>query len=430
MAEQDEPHKPSVHEGSEPTFALDSLPPAPRSPHRRAVGLAATALLVVAALVGLFAHATSDPGGAFDTLLQIYTPTPQPTFVPGANLVYIMHGVPWGVLTIDGKQIPQSDAIAKGISLTHGTHHLVYQARYFPTLRCVISAPSQPEDSCPIDGPQGESGQFISDHGLARMVNLDLESSKLQANQFSALEQQMSRMLSAKTYSTTIAPGARYMTEQGAIVTASEPLTLRLQVSLDPIVSGDSTTPAGPLCIQLCSAPVSIDSVDSLDNHWWVNIEVSELWSLTDAHGHTTVMNHPVVNPGLTQDTLRVGIQLTASGWNISGLEHPDGAVLSDNASATVTQFFTSQTQPQGTNSSGGYSFAFGSNPLDGCVIDLNFNDDLATNVPITMRVLWRFGTLEALDGAAHKRFPSLPMANAAEQAAASLIRQQAQGAG
>jgi hypothetical protein len=393
------------------------------------VGLAASALLVVAVLAGLFVHATSDPVVDFEALLQIYTPTPEETFVPGANLIFIMNGVPWGVLTIDGKQIPQDVAIIRGVSLTHGTHHLVYQARYFPTLRCAISAPSQPEDSCPIDGLQGESGSFISDHGLARMINLDLDSSRLQPDQFSALEQQINRMLSAKTYSATIAPGDHYMNVQGDVVTASEPLTFALQLSLD-LAPDNTTGSAGGFCVQLCSAPEAIGSADSFDSHWWVNIQVGERWSLTDAHGNTAVMSYPATGPDLARARLRLSIQLNASGWSISGLEHPERAALSGNAEATASQSFTKQTQSQPFNSSSGYSFAFGTNPLDGCVMDLIFIDDPATSVQTTTHVVWRFGALVALDGVAHKRFPSLPVANDAEQAAATLILQQAQGAG
>ncbi len=429
MAEGTRPDTLADEETTEPGFALDSRAATPRSARRRVMAMAATALLVVAALVGLFFRATSDPGGAFDTLLQIYTPTPQPTFVPGANQIFIMHGVPWGVLIIDGKKIPQNDASVKGVLLTYGTHHLVYQARYFPTLRCVISAPSQPEDSCPIDSRDGESGQFISDHGLARMINLNLTSDKLQMDQYSALVQQINRMLSAKTYSTTIAPGDHYMTPEGKATTASEPLSITLQLSMARIDSRNATEWMGSQCLQFCYPPYS-SSFGFPQSDWQVMIGVIERWSITDVQGNTTVLSYPTTNFGLTQTLMQLGIQLTGSKWNISGLDQPDRVAVTSNAMAMANHTLINQPQSQGSMSVNGFSLVLSANPLDGCVIPLMFSSDESSKAKITSRVLWRFGAVVALDDTAHTLYPWLPIASATDQAVANRILQQAQGAG
>lgn len=430
MAEGTRPGKLTEEETTEPGFTLDSREATPRSARQRVAAIVATALLVVAALVGLFVHATSDPGGAFDTLLQIYTPTPEETFVPGANLIFIMNGVPWGVLTIDGKQIPQDVAIIRGISLTHGSHHLVYQARYFPTLRCAISAPSQPEDSCPIDGPQGESGQFIADHGLARMINLNLTSDKLQADQYSKLVQQVNRMLSAKTYMATIAPGERYMNAQRSLVTASEPLTLHL--SLFPLTASDVPAWGSASCFQLCALADLGNTTDigQYDDQWRVDLQIGERWSLTDANGNTMSLSYQSMGDTFIQNTLHLGIKLNATTWSISGLDHPASDALSDNARMMLLTSVTPQTPSQPTASPSGFSPIVGANPVEGCVMEMTFYDDLSSNVPTKARVLVRFGAIVALDSAAHNHYPWLPVANAAEQAAASRIQQQAQSAG
>ncbi|HEX8981411.1 MAG TPA: hypothetical protein VF792_01460, partial [Ktedonobacterales bacterium] len=428
MAEGTRPGKPTAEETAEPGFALDSREATPRSARQRVAAVAATALLVVAALVGLFVHATSDPGGAFDTLLQIYTPTPQPTFVPGANQIFIMRGVPWGALTIDGKKVPQNDASVKGILLTYGTHHLVYQARYFPTLRCVISAPSQPDDTCPVDSRQGESGQFIADHGLARMINLNLTSDKLQADQYSKLVQQINRTLSAKTYMATIAPGERYMDAQRSLVTASEPLTLRL--SLHTLTASDVPAWGNVSCFQLCALAGLGNTTDigQFDDQWRVDLQIGERWSLTDANGNTMPLIYQSLGDGFIQNTLHLGIKLNATTWSISGLDHPASDAISDNASMMLLTSVTPQTPSQPTASPSGFSPIVGANPVEGCVMELTFYDDLSSNVPTKAHVLLRFGAMVALDSAAHNHYPWLPAANSDEEDAANLIVQQAQG--
>jgi hypothetical protein len=68
-----------------------------------------------------------------------------------------------------------------------------------------------------------------------------------------------------------------------------------------------------------------------------------------------------------------------------------------------------------------GSSFLQGTNPLDGCVMDLQIGSD-TQHAP---RLLWRFGVLLAVNADARQVFPRLPVATATEQALAARIVQQ-----
>lgn len=380
-----------------------------RGPQRRVAALAATALLVAVVVVGLFAHATSDPSGALATLLlHPTTPTPNATFVPGANVIHFSNGAPWGTLMVDGARLPGATLTGQGISVTRGTHHLVYQARYFPSLRCTFSAPRAQSDTCPLD-TSDSTLQYLLTQGLTRAIDLGSTGATLQPDQRAALTQRVDDLLNAQALTATIAPGDRYLDDQGHIATASAPLRFTLTLALD-----QSATSGGG-CSQFCPA-LNISSQPVLpDGGWPMLLTITATWAITDASGHRlTPLNYLATQPFSNSGPVEVGIQLTPAGWKISALDALNTQIVDSAAGSAVQQTVDA------TNSGDGpaYSILSAPNPLDGCVMEVVYGG-------ATSRVLWRFGVLLALDSSAHRIFPQLPIATAAEQALADRIASQ-----
>lgn len=385
----------------------------------RALGLAATALLVVAVAASLFARATSDPAAAVATLLQLATPSPTATFVPGANAIYFSNGAPWGTLAIDGKHLPQADLTGYGVSVTRGQHHLVYQARYFPTLRCVFSAPLAPGDTCPLDTSDATTN-FLHTKALARAIDLGSTGATLQADQRAALTQLTNDLLKRQSYTATIAPGDRYQAGPGHVAVAGAPLQFQLDLALDTsganIDGGVGGGVGGAPCAQFCPQPTFYDGMAPPGGGWAMGVNIAASWAITDAAGNLiATLNNQTQQQYPNSFNAEEGIQLTPGGWKITGLE---GTAIQLIEQVAMNQVF----QAESDNSAGGSGFSFnlGSDPLDGCVMDVNYGG-------ATSRLLWRFGVPVAVDANAHRVFPKLPVATTREQALVAQIMTQSQ---
>lgn len=377
-----------------------------RGARRRALTLAATTLLVAVVVVGIFVHATSDPRGAVGALLRLSTPTPAATFVPGANVVYFNYGAPWGTLSVDGKRLPQFDLTGNGVAVTRGAHQLVYQARYFPLVRCVFSAPQAPSDTCRLDTSL-DANSFLADKALARVIDLGSTGATLQADQRAALIQLATVQLQKQALTATIAPGERYRDDSGHIAVASAPLQFHLTFALS-----DTTSPVyAQGCTQICPEP-TLRYDPSSQGGWMTQVNVAASWAIFDVSGRR--LTSAMYQAGQTVPLnipAEVGIQLTPTGWQLDWLD-----ALGDEAVGDIAMSAENQAESDAGANSNGMSYSLAPNPLDGCVMDLNGGNT-------TARVFWRFGVLLAVNSAARKVFPALPVANAQEQAAVTSIQ-------
>ncbi|HEX2349540.1 MAG TPA: hypothetical protein VHI51_14000 [Ktedonobacterales bacterium] len=388
-----------------PVAAL-AAPFALRGARRRALTLAATALLVAVVVVGLFVHVTSNPGGAVGALLRLSTPTPAATFMPGANAIYFSNGVPWGSLTIDGKRMPQADLSGYGITVTRGAHQLVYRARYFPSVRCVFSAPQAHSDTCRLD-TSADADQFLLNMApLARVIDLGSTRAALPADQLAAIVQTANAQLRAQSATANIAPGERYLDDHGQVVVASEPLLFTMTLAIDDF-PGDIDLN----CAQICFAPNFSDGLSPGVGSLRVNAYVAVSWDITDSIGRSISSSAAQAGPRASAFFVTdLAIQPSDSGWRLHWLDAltPDAV---EGAASAAANLVVNQV---GQNSYG-MSFMLALNPLDGCVMDVDDGNG-------SMRVFWRFGVLLSVNRIAHAVLPVLPVANAQEQAAASNI--------
>lgn len=379
---------------------------------RRALTLGATALLVVVVVVELFTHVASNPGGAMGALLRLPTQTPAATFVPGANVIYFSDGVPWGSLTIDGKRILQADLSGdsiiaiRGLMVTRGAHQLVYQARYFPSVHCVFSAPQAQSDTCRLD-TSGDANQFLLDKApLARVIDLGANITTLQPDQFTAILQLASTQLQAQSATTTIAPGERYLDDHGQVVVASAPLQFAMTLAL-----GYANGVSNPNCAPICLESTLTSDPALWGDRWPINVTIAVSWTITDSSGRRLVSSTDQGGQIYAAPySAEAGIQLTSTGWQLTWLDNVP-ALAVENAASTAANPAVNQAGQR----SYGMSYMLALNPLNGCVMDV----DDGTG---SMRVFWRFGALLAVDRIAHSVLPTLPVANAQEQAAASNI--------
>src|SRR5262249_20351671 len=85
-------------------------------------------------------------------LLRAATPTAAGPLLAGAEAIYFVDGVPWGMLHVDGRvaSIPTLDQGPPTLTLGRGRHSLDYHADPFRRVRCTISVPAADSDTCPL----------------------------------------------------------------------------------------------------------------------------------------------------------------------------------------------------------------------------------------------------------------------------------------
>jgi hypothetical protein len=385
-----------------------SKPRRPRRPPPRALTLAATVAVVLAVAVGIFVRTATNPAAAVATLLLMSTATPQPTFVPGANIVYFSNGAPWGVLTIDGRRMPSPDVLGAMVEVSAGTHTLTYQARYFPSVHCTFSAPARPSDTCPKDQSQ-EASQFILDQGLGRVLDLGSTGATLQQDQLTALISLANAQLAGQAKTAPIQPGDRYLDANGQIVTASAPLRFTLTLSLDQSETSSLPTSA---CFQFCPHS-SFTTGGQLSNQQWpMRVSILAAWAITDANGAALTPSDYLARQQIQLPILDdMGVQLTPDGWKVTEAMDVSVQATQQTAALVLEQAAVSNSSTSGFS----ISFIIGKNPLNGCVMDVAVGGD-------TARLFWRFGVLLAVGTSSQTDFPQVPLANYSEGVAAKYV--------
>jgi len=173
----------------------------PRERLLRASAILGVLLLALALLVAVTPGARSAVVGA------VLGPTPTATtaLLDGNDRFAVEDQVPWGTLLIDGHPgptlIPGLQASNTGLpqlmtfGLARGRHQLEYRADPFPMLRCTLSVPAAPRDTCPID-PQ-VIDYLVSDGPYTRLLDLRGTVDHLPAAQANVLADATQRTLDA-----------------------------------------------------------------------------------------------------------------------------------------------------------------------------------------------------------------------------------------
>jgi hypothetical protein len=361
----------------------------------RAAVVVAAGLLVTVLLLG----SVPDSRTSLGALLHLPTPTPTAPLDFGADQFSAVNGVPWGVLRSDGKQVALSQTQAVFVfSLPRGRHTLEYRADPFPVLRCVVTVPVSPRDTCPLL----TATEAVHNIGVGRYLDFRCTPQALPAQQVAALQTVIQRGLDALQLTTTVPPGARYLGADGTPQVATAALTATFSYRLNLDVNESFNVGMGA-CITFCG------SFGSEGAGWIVAVHALFGWHFAGAGIAPIDVPAFVHTPPDTvlpeQVTWRNGWQLDTQPFD-SG--QPCGA-LYGSAFALVTSPDVRSTQSVNLQAA--------PNPADGCLYTVTPSTDSSSTAPAPASTyLYRFGLLFAVNNEAQRMQPSLPAANTEEQ--------------
>jgi hypothetical protein len=195
--------------------------------------------------------------------------------------------VPWGRLSFDGKPGPNVSAApagSAGFHLFRGRHTVEYSAAYFPTLRCIVSVPFAPDDTCPFD--RAWDGSFATSGApLTRVLDLQATPDRLSPPFLQALlaatQAQLSAMASAPPRG-TLAIGDHYLDAHGDVQQITPSSTARTLASQFDLASSVDHY-MGAACATLCARTGLGEDYNA---QWWALLAPVDLrWRYFAADG-------------------------------------------------------------------------------------------------------------------------------------------------
>jgi hypothetical protein len=408
----------------------DELPP-PRHSPRFAVIMGAIVLVLLVILASVAAiHTFGNVGIA---------PTPTPTLTAGSNLFYLATSPSWGSLTVDGHpvRIPAPGDMSNGnqpvppISLSPGSHQVIWHADPFSPQHCTIFVPTQAN----ITSCLANEKVPVPNHSAltAFVITFTATPAMLPTNQRTAVLQAAQALLNTMQSTATVQPGEHYVDLQapGFTANATQPLhaTLRLQLDTNPNSNatcvgnfiGQSPTCEiqGQNCHQLCmqAEPQLVSSADS----WDVLAVMHPTWEYTTLSGQVVASNQPDAadNTG-TEYVVLLFISWHGSSWHVAiNQKLLDPACAA--ASGSIEQNANLTTEESDPSVSVDWKFTVGPNRADGCLATAS---KVGNAIPIAYG-LHRFGIFYAVGTLAHRYWPSLPVVDSYEQGIARQLEAQ-----
>jgi len=431
-------------EEGEPDEDDSEMPPPRRGPRPLAV-IGAIVLIVVIVGGGFFAVRTFGGG------LLTSAATPTPTVPPGANLFYITTNPAWGTVSIDGHRVAHLPALGQApLQLSPGAHTISWNAPPFPGQRCFVNVPPQPTSSAGACNTS-ESANVVAGANAGQqafVLPFSATGANLSPSQRTSLIQAVQTYLTTFQSSTTVQQGERYASTQAAhhLATATQSLQATLHFQLDtnphstrPCLNFYSPgTPAcnveGISCQTLCPVLLSSANGNALPaTNWQVDVPVLITWSYATLSGQIVADNEPNTPQSSGYEDL-VSLSITwnsaTSTWKVTN--QPDSApslfTLTTNPVCAAAQDWItanpSQQSLDGTTFNGQSTVVYrqylaGRNAANGCLVKAL--PALSSSAPVGY-LLYRFGVLLAVNAAAHRYWPGLPLADAYEQGIASQL--------
>lgn len=374
-----------------------------------------------ALLVALAVLASTVPQ-ARDTLRGIIygpTATPTATLALGEPIVFFEHMVPWGTLKINGKQVTvldlanPSSAPSDGSSISfttilpRGRNTIAYDAAPWPSLRCVLMVPiAAGKNTCPLVQPSQDQHTHVI--GASRLVDLGATVDNLPPDTLASLKSTVTHLFNESSAPATVQPGEQYLTDDGTLATANQPLLATL---FRKVLDG--------LCGGICQADGESPSRPDL---WPVNVVVEDGYTYTTTDGTVIAANAPLEPQKLRQSSMPVDqYTVTVSlywnaGWQAT-VDAPYTTPLScEAANYWLSGAYGGTIVPQMT------AQWAAANPADGCVPRVQLiNTSNHTQGP-PMYLLYRFGQMFVVNQLAASYFTGMPFANAYAEALAQQI--------
>jgi len=388
----------------------------------RMARVAAIVCLLIIALAPLF---VVTPTASRTLAAWVGFPTPpRPTpLPPGVGVFLLANTAPWGELEIDAHsaarlgialQWPYGGNQIPTFSLAPGTHELVYRAEPFAPLRCRVSVPAAPTDTCPLLHPGSNSPLFPPAN--SRVLDARALPAFLPPSAFTALANAVERRLEAWSGTARLTPGDHYLAADGQVALAkySAQATVRYQVNQDareqaPTFNGG--------CVSLCPFSVARTQLDADD--WRLLANVVASWQYTRTNGQV------LVAPAAPVDSDAHALFPVTIRWNGQwSVAEPPAEALVDAPPCQVAHYLLSRLISNGESpvslANGSWGTYATPPAAAGCLIV--FGRAMSpTGQPIgeTIQMLYRFGVLLAVNPDAMQAFAQLASAAPSEQALA-----------
>jgi hypothetical protein len=388
----------------------------------RMARVATIACLLIVALAPFFAvtPAASNTFAAWVGLPTPPRPTPAP---PGVGVFLLANTAPWGELEIDAHaaarlgialQWPYGGNQIPTFSLAPGTHELVYRAEPFAPLRCHVSVPASPTDTCPLLHLDSNSPLFPP--AKSRILDARALPALLPAAAFTALANAVEQRLEAWSGAAQMASGDHYLAADGhvEVATYSAQATVRYQINQNaheqaPTFSGG--------CVSLCSFSVARTQLDADD--WRLLANVVASWRYTQPSGQ--VIDAPAASVDSDAHAL-VPVSVRWNGeWSV---DEPPAEALGDAPPCQVAHNVLGRLFSNGESpvplANGSWGTYAAPPAAAGCLIVIGHAMG-PTGQPIgeTIQTLYSFGVLLAINQGAMQAFAQLSSAAPAEQALA-----------
>ncbi|HEX4204548.1 MAG TPA: hypothetical protein VHZ51_10215 [Ktedonobacteraceae bacterium] len=405
--------------------------------HRRAslllsIGLVALTVLIILGSLRPFQSLQGGKGPG---------PVPTPTLLSGSDLFYFSPLPSWGTVSLDGQPLPHVPAPIVSneppVRLPHGRHVLTWQAAPFEPQRCVLLVPPQQGSGQTCHITQAPLTSF-ADH--AALITIPATLAQLPTGARNSLVQDTQSLLDTQRSQETVQPGERYAlgTDPAQVRTATIPLqaTMRFHLDTDPhapancssVSLGQGCTIAGQDCHLFCT-PIWPETPGAI---WHIAAIFHTDWQYTTPDGQriANTAQHtgsPVEQFITLQVTWTRGhLQVAFQDQETSSFDNPACIATVGTVGATYTYQFAvgDNTKPLS------WLYASAHKAASGCIATTQVNAQSTFFSSPHMRdvlLLQRFGVLLAANDAAHRLWPSLPVADSYEQQLAQNLAQQVQ---
>ncbi len=403
--------------------------------HRGPVTVTATAFVVLAILLILLSIAP---------LRQLFIPAPvQNTFSYRLDAE-----PPWGHLFVDGQAVRMtSGGIYPPFSLTRGKHTLLWRADPFSPQQCIITAPvGSGIDTCKhpdVPPVSGGPDSYISFPTDLTMLPAEQRTALLQATQAAFDSQQSSEMVRAgELYAQTAeasgpnSPSCTVLQIAAlCLANAQQSLKATLRMQLDTSSWSRVSCAAGACasngqnCYAFCDRFLyTAPDIAVSSTLWQATVYVQLFWRFSALDGRVVADNQADTFIRGQQNDIAVRLNITWNGqrWGVSIAMIGDYAYISDPVCAAAmgdlynlenaVPAATGQDRQTSINAIRGTTFA------SGCLIEFKVQTDASplltptSSPPLVAYVMQRFGVLLAVNSAAHRLFPFLPVASAYEK--------------
>ena len=392
---------------------------APLSRHRLRAAIV-TGVIALAVVLVILINPTAK--SSLYTVFRFPTPAPSPTPVPGANMIFLAHGAPWGSVTLDGKRQANTNLgmLSAWVTLSPGRHTLAVNQAPFPAVHCVVSYPAAKDDTCPLTSPFDNQYLQFDPATIprgSRFIDLGARFSLLPQADQDALVAAAEASLQPASTSVTLQPGDHFLRDDGVVDVARAPLLATyIPTMLDPAstVASDSQS-----CVSFCD----ITGLTIGGNATW-NMRVTLLgsWRVATLDGRV-IVEHAAMFPG---DPIYEGMPATmivqlgvlwTGKWQIN--EYDQFGYGWSPICQIAEQMVGTWLSAENLNNNTSMAIQTGRRPEDGCVINMTMGDP-TQSAPLYL--YYRLGVLLAANDAAHQTLPKLPFASSDERALASQI--------